>query len=100
MAADDLAARPANFTAGTAPGRRNATSDSAPIGIAASRRAGVTSFVTPPQLTNTRRSTICGYWYANCAAMPPPREWPTMVTRSMPSTVSRSRMPFAKEASE
>ena len=57
-----FAARPASFNAGIAPGRRSAASDSAPIGSAANRSAGVTSFVTPPLLTNTRRSTICGYW--------------------------------------
>ncbi len=53
--------RPTSCNAGSAPGTRSIASASLPIGSAANRSAGLTSFVTPPLLTSTMRSTMCGY---------------------------------------
>jgi hypothetical protein len=56
------AARPKICKAGSTNGNRNNASASLPIGNEASRNAMLTSLVTPPAPTKTRRSTSWGNW--------------------------------------
>jgi hypothetical protein len=66
-------------SAGPAPGRDS------------TRSSGWTSRPSPPLEISAIRCTRSGWLYANDMAMPPPSEWPTIVTRRCPSTSSRSR---------
>jgi len=64
------------------------------------RSSELTSRPRPPLPTSTSRSVRSGYWYENCIATPPPRDWPTMVACSWPSATSRSRKVHEKAPSE
>ena len=69
-------------------------------GSAAERSSGLTSAPSPPLETSARRCTRSGNCQKKTIAMPPPSEWPTIVARSMPRALSRSRITLAWAPSE